>query len=67
MAYANLGNSLLHEQREALMNIRQEFFNVEKKLNKAIKETENCYIISKKRIAVQNEIGGINVKDAFPK
>ncbi|MGD6934656.1 MAG: hypothetical protein ACQCN5_10665 [Candidatus Bathyarchaeia archaeon] len=58
-------NSFSDEQKQALMSIRDELVEAEKTLKRAIKEAEKCYIISKSQIAMQNEIGGIPVKDAF--
>ncbi|MCW4045375.1 MAG: hypothetical protein NWE94_07665 [Candidatus Bathyarchaeota archaeon] len=39
--------------------------DAEKTLKRAIREAEDCYIISRSQIALQNEIGGIPAKEAF--
>ncbi|MCW4002542.1 MAG: hypothetical protein NWE95_01315 [Candidatus Bathyarchaeota archaeon] len=65
MGRIDLDNSCSEEQKQALMNIRDELMEAEKTLTRAIKEAEKCYIISKSQIAIDNEIGGIPIKEAF--
>lgn len=61
----NLGFFLPEAKYELMKSLQDEIKNAEKTLKNAVKLTQNCYIIDKMNIKMQNEIGGISIQEAF--
>lgn len=53
------------EQKQALETLRYDLMKTEKTLKKAIKLAECCYIVNRISIDAQNQIGGVNIQEAF--